>query len=193
MSIQGVDSAEQECVCFQAWSINPFSYSGSLQTRENSGSFLSCSVALVTLLTSEGLDGSHCHLALFCASTQSDGRQRLHGSQSFSFQQTGGNRREKGQGVSLPLFGSGLLSASSVSKETVFQDFCLDFTGISSLIAFLPWARMPAESPLMSSCGIPKQISPWETAHHLWQGAGSGMGTAEWRKGSIPREAGQEG
>lgn len=178
---------------FQAWSINLFSYSGPLQTREDSGSFLSCSVALAMLLTSEGLDRSRCHLALVCASTQSDGRQRLHGSQSFSFQQTGGNRREKGQGVSLPVFGSGLLSASSVSKETVFQDFCLDFTGISSLTAFLPWAWMPAEYPLMSSSGIHKQISPWEIAHHLWQGAGSGMGTAEWTERSIPREAGQEG
>lgn len=102
MSIQGVDSAEQKCVCFQAWSINLFSYSGPLQTCEDSGSFLSCSVALAMLLTSEGLDRSHRHLALVCASTQSDGRQRLHGSQSFSFQQTGGNRREKERGCLCP-------------------------------------------------------------------------------------------
>lgn len=128
-------------------------------------------------LTCEGLDGNRCHLALVCASTQSDGKQRLHGSQSFSLQQT---RREKGQGVSLPLFGSGLLSASCVFKETVFQDFCQDFSEMSSLTAFLPWAWMPAGSPLTSSCGISKQISPWETAHHLQQGAGCGMGTAEW-------------
>lgn len=173
------------CVCFQAWSINPFSYSGPLQACQNSESFLSCSVALTVLLTSEGLDGNH-HLALLCASTQSDG------SQSFSLRQTGGSRREKGQGLSLPLSGSGLLSASCVSKETVFRDFCPDFTGISSLTAFLPWAWMPAGSPLPSPCGISKQISTWETAHHLQQGAGSGMGTAEWMERSVPREAGQK-
>lgn len=163
---------QQACVCFQPWSMNPFSYYCPLQTRENT-QFLSCSVALTMFLTSKGLGGNRCHLSLLCASTQSDGRQRLHGSQSFSLQQTGGNRRQKGQGVSLPLFGSGLLSASSVSRETVFQDFCLDFTGISFLIAFLPWAWMPAGSPLTSSCGISKQISTWETTHHLQQGAGS--------------------
>lgn len=80
-----------------------------------------------------------------------------------------------------------------MSKEAVFQDFCLDFTGISSLIAFLPWAWMPAGSPLTSSCGISKQISTWETSHHLQQGAGSGMETAERRERSSPREAGPEG
>lgn len=94
-----------------------------------------------------------------------------------------GGRRDKG--VSLPLLGSGLLSASSVSKETVFQDFCLDFTGISSLTAFLPWAGMPAASPLTSSFGISKQISTWEAA--LQQGAGSAMGTAEWTEVSSQR------
>lgn len=97
------------CASFQAWSINFFSCSDPLQTFENSVSFLSCSIALTMLLTSEGLGRNHCHLSLLRASTQSDGRQRLHGSQSFSLQQTGGNRGKKGQGVSLPLFGSGLL------------------------------------------------------------------------------------
>lgn len=107
-------------------------------------SLLSCSVALAMLLTSEGLDGNRCHLTLLCASTQCDGRQRLHGSQSFSLQQTEGSRREKGQGIPLPLLGSGLFSASCVSKETIFQDFCLDFAVISFLTAFLPRAWMPA-------------------------------------------------
>lgn len=184
-------SSASACM-LSGWSINPFSCSSPLQTCENSGSFLSCSLALAMILTSESRDGNCCHLTLLCPSTQSDAWQRLNGSQSFSLQQTGGNRREKGQGVSLPLFGSGLLSACCVSKETVFQGFCLDFTEISSLTAFLPWAWMPAGSPLTSTCGISKQISTWETAHDLQQGAGSGVGTAEWIERSVPK-AGQEG
>lgn len=114
------------CVSFQAWSINSFSYSDPLQTCENSGSFLSCSIALTVLLTSEGLDGNHCHLSLLCASTQSDGRQRLHGSQSFSLQQTGGNRREKGQGLSLPLWQWAVVSLLCVQASS-FSRFLSGF------------------------------------------------------------------
>lgn len=193
LSVQGVDSAQQVCVCFQAWSINPFSSSGPLQTCENTVSLLSCGVALAMLLTSEGLDGIRCHLTLLCASTQSDGRQRLHGSQRFSLQQIEGNRREKGQGVPLPLFGSGLFSASCVSKETIFQDFCPDFAGISFLTAFLPWARMPAGSSLTLSCGLSEQMSAWETEHHLQQGAGSGMGQLNGQRGPFPERLGRRG
>lgn len=151
-----------KCVCcFQARSVNPLIYSGLLQTSESAGSFLSCSVALTMLLMPEGPDGNRCCPALSCASTWSGGGQRLGGSQSFSLQcrleGTGGRR-----GGSLPLFGSGgLLSAPCASKEMVFQVICWDFTGISSLTSFLPWAWMPAGSPLTSSCGMSKQFSSW--------------------------------
>lgn len=137
-------------------------YSGILQTSESAGSLLSCSIALMVLLASEGLDGNdHCHV-LLCASTWSSGGKRLDGSQSFSLQcGLDGTERRRG---ALPLFGSGgLLSAPCLSKETVFQVVCWDFTGLSLplLLSCLSWAWMLFGSPLTSFCGTCRQFSPW--------------------------------
>lgn len=65
-------SSASVCV-LSGWSINPFSCSSPLQTCENSGSFLSCSLALAMILTSDSLDGN-CHLTVLCPSTQVAGR-----------------------------------------------------------------------------------------------------------------------
>jgi len=46
-------------------------------------------------------------------------------------------------------------------RKWVFQVICCDFTGISSLTAFLPWAWLLAGSPLTSSCSMSQHFSPW--------------------------------
>lgn len=105
-------------------------------------------------------------------------------------------REQEGDGgVSLPLFGSSrLLSAPCVSKETVFQVICWDFTGISSLTYFLPWAWMPAGSSLTSSCGMSKQFSPWGIKELSPSGCWiRHRGSWKGQRGPSPERSGRKG
>lgn len=129
--------------CFYVQSVNALVYSGLLQTSESSGTLLSCSIALMVLLMSKGLDGNdRCHALLHAALGPVVGRGSI---AARAFPSSADWREQKGDKGALPLFGSGgLLSAPCVSKETVFQVVCWDFTGLSSLTAFLPFLGMDA-------------------------------------------------